>query len=97
MTPSMTVGDAMNLKIQYGFSGFPVTASGEIGSTLVGLLTGRDFDFLESENFSKPITEVSEGCLDSHNRYACSDNQTPDLFDKPLQFVFSALIVITTK
>lgn len=67
MSPEMTVGDAMQLKLTQGFSGFPVTSTGEIGSQLVGFITGRDFDFLKPEEYVKSVTEVylikrSEAC-----------------------------------
>lgn len=58
MSPEMTVGDAVQLKQTHGFSGFPVTATGEIGGQLQGLVTGRDFDFLKPEGYEKGVTEV---------------------------------------
>ncbi|MCL4128384.1 UNVERIFIED_CONTAM: hypothetical protein GTU68_016488, partial [Idotea baltica] len=49
-----TVGDVLDLKRRFGFGGFPVTASGKLGSLLVGMVTSRDVDFL---------TESSDVCL----------------------------------
>ncbi|KAF6035377.1 IMPDH1 [Bugula neritina] len=58
MSADMTVQDALTLKAQHGFSGFPVTSNGEIGVKLVGLVTGRDFDFLQADQYDTAITEV---------------------------------------
>jgi len=53
------VADAVALKSRHGFSGFPVTESGESGSRLLGLITERDFDFVEYEAYETAISEVS--------------------------------------
>lgn len=58
MSPQMSVKDAVQHKAEHGFSGFPVTANGEIGAQLIGLVTGRDFDFLSTDEHDKPISEV---------------------------------------
>ena len=43
-------------KEELGFSGFPVTESGEIGSKLLGIVTSRDVDFRGDR--SAPLTSV---------------------------------------
>lgn len=58
MSPEMTVGDAVKLKVTHGFSGFPVTDTGEIGGQSQGLVTGRDFDFIKPEQYDKKVREV---------------------------------------
>ena len=60
MAPENTVKDVMDAKKLYGFSGIPVTAKGHMGEKLVGLVTQRDIDFLPSEEFHTPISEVRD-------------------------------------
>ncbi|RWA10641.1 hypothetical protein EKO27_g4467 [Xylaria grammica] len=45
-----TVGDAKALKEKWGFGGFPVTATGKLGSKLLGIVTNRDLQFEEDWN-----------------------------------------------
>ena len=42
-----TIEDLLKLQEEYGFSGFPVTVDGNLGSELVGFVSKRDFDFIE--------------------------------------------------
>jgi len=53
--PDSTVGDVHAIKQKFGFAGVPVTADGKMGSTLVGMVTNRDIDFVEDDN-----TKLSE-------------------------------------
>jgi IMP dehydrogenase len=46
IAPTMPLGDLDKLRTQCGFTGFPVTEDGCMGSTLVGLVTKRDTDFV---------------------------------------------------
>lgn len=45
----MTLAEVQVLSQRCGFTGFPVTVDGKIGSQLLGLLTRRDTDFVECE------------------------------------------------
>ena len=56
LRPNATVGDAVAAKEELGFSGFPVTETGEIGSKLLGIVTSRDVDFRTDR--SAPLTAV---------------------------------------
>lgn len=48
----------------HGFSGFPVTRTGKIGSQLVGLVTGRDIDFLTKDHYlNTKVAEVVSTCI----------------------------------
>jgi len=58
MSTSHTVADVTAAKSSFGFSGIPVTDTGEIGGRLVGLVTQRDVDFLTEEEQSLRISEV---------------------------------------
>ena len=40
------VGDVRAIKTTRGFSGIPITESGEIGSKILGLVCTRDIDFV---------------------------------------------------
>ncbi len=51
-----TVGDAIHITKQMGFSGFPVTDSGKMYGKLVGIVTKRDIDFVP--DLSTPISQV---------------------------------------
>jgi IMP dehydrogenase len=50
LSPKHTVADVDNIKRQYGYSGIPITESGTLGSKLVGIVTGRDIDFVEDRS-----------------------------------------------
>ena len=72
MSADMSVRDAYQLKDQHGFSGFPVTQNGEMGAKLVGLVTGRDFDFLSSDEYDTAVSEVLRlQPLRLHSRVTC--------------------------
>jgi IMP dehydrogenase len=47
ITPTMTLLALDGLRRQCGFTGFPVTEDGRIGSKLLGLVSKRDTDFVE--------------------------------------------------
>jgi len=44
--PTMLLSDLDALRAQFGFTGFPVTENGRMGSRLLGLVTKRDTDFV---------------------------------------------------
>jgi len=54
IAPQEQCGDVLRRKDELGFSGFPVTEDGKLGSKLVGIVTSRDVDFR-----SDPTTPVS--------------------------------------
>ncbi|KAI9885574.1 MAG: hypothetical protein M1823_002633 [Watsoniomyces obsoletus] len=61
ISPTTTVGEAKQLKEQWGFGGFPVTVTstkedGKLRSKLVGMVTNRDIQFHPSPE--DPVTEV---------------------------------------
>eukprot|EP00933_Yihiella_yeosuensis_P019157 TRINITY_DN15542_c0_g1_i2.p1 TRINITY_DN15542_c0_g1~~TRINITY_DN15542_c0_g1_i2.p1 ORF type:complete len:506 (+),score=107.52 TRINITY_DN15542_c0_g1_i2:325-1842(+) len=47
VSPMTKVSDLDNLRSKFGFTGFPVTEDGQMGSRLLGLVTKRDSDFVE--------------------------------------------------
>ncbi|KAL4226666.1 Inosine-5'-monophosphate dehydrogenase 2 [Mactra antiquata] len=58
MSPLHTVKDIIDAKKQFGFSGIPITENGHMGEKLVGLVTQRDIDFLLSDEYKTPVSEV---------------------------------------
>lgn len=56
LSPDTTVGEARDLKEQWGFGGFPVTENGKLKSKLLGIITNRDIQF--HSDASSPVTEV---------------------------------------
>ncbi|KND00950.1 inosine-5'-monophosphate dehydrogenase [Spizellomyces punctatus DAOM BR117] len=46
--PEHTVQDVFNIKQQYGFCGIPITENGKLHSKLLGIVTSRDIDFLQT-------------------------------------------------
>jgi IMP dehydrogenase len=55
LSKDSTVSDIHMLKEKHGFCGFPVTPNGNLGETLLGIVTNRDIDFIENKD-----TKVSE-------------------------------------
>lgn len=45
LRPDNTIRDFFEIREKLGFSGFPLTSDGKIGSTLIGIVTSRDVDF----------------------------------------------------
>jgi len=62
IAPNMTCGELLKLREKCGFSGFPVTENGQLGSKLLGLVTKRDSDFFSSESIliKEIMTKVDE-------------------------------------
>ncbi|VDK67967.1 unnamed protein product [Litomosoides sigmodontis] len=53
-----TILDLMRIKVKYGFTGTPVTSTGQVGGKLLGLVTSRDVDFIDEERY--PTTKIIE-------------------------------------
>ncbi|CAI4219323.1 unnamed protein product [Parascedosporium putredinis] len=51
-----TVGEAIDLKEKWGFGGFPVTETGNVGSKLLGIVTNRDIQF--ETDLDQPVENV---------------------------------------
>ena len=65
---SDTVYDMMQIKKKFGYTGAPITETGKVGSKLLGMITSRDFDFIETNPDNQkqmPITDVSFRLLDT--------------------------------
>jgi len=50
ITPTTTLAELDDLRRKCGFTGFPVTEDGNMGSKLMGLVTKRDTDFLDNRS-----------------------------------------------
>ncbi|KAK5095926.1 inosine-5'-monophosphate dehydrogenase [Exophiala xenobiotica] len=61
LSPETTVGEAKDLREQWGFGGFPVTENGKLKSKLIGIITTRDIQFHHSP--SSKVTEVMSSDL----------------------------------
>jgi IMP dehydrogenase len=48
--PASTIGHLHEIKQRFGYSGIPITENGKLGSKLLGLVTSRDIDFMQSMN-----------------------------------------------
>ena len=46
--PGQTIKEILTLSEKYGFSGFPVTVDGQLGSQFIGILTRRDIESIEN-------------------------------------------------
>merc|ERR1719422_653683 len=55
--PEMPLTELRKVREQCGFSGFPVTEDGKMGSRLLGLVTKRDTDFAE-DNLSAKVADI---------------------------------------
>ena len=56
LSPNHTIADVDEIKQRLGFSGIPITADGQPGSQLVGIVSHRDTDFLVDR--SRKLKEV---------------------------------------
>ena len=56
--PQCSIWDVHKVKERYGFSGIPITATGQMGGKLLGLITQRDVDFLLEDEYDTPVCEV---------------------------------------
>jgi IMP dehydrogenase len=66
ITPTMTLLALDGLRKQCGFTGFPVTQDGRIGSKLLGLVSKRDTDFVDtakSATVGDIMTRVEDLCV----------------------------------
>jgi len=68
VSPNHTIAEIDHLKKLVGFSGFPVTADGKMGSKLLGIVTNRDVDFVQdrqlklSEVMTTDLVVATEPC-----------------------------------
>uniref|UniRef100_A0A914VV80 Inosine-5'-monophosphate dehydrogenase n=1 Tax=Plectus sambesii TaxID=2011161 RepID=A0A914VV80_9BILA len=56
--PTDTIRDLMRIKAQFGFTGTPVTDTGNVGGKLLGLVTSRDVDFISEKRWGDLIKDV---------------------------------------
>ncbi len=54
LPPTATLRDAENIMSTYHISGVPIT---EANNHLVGILTNRDFRFVDTKDYDRPVTE----------------------------------------
>ena len=59
LSPDSLISDIDTIKEEQGFSGFPITVDGKMGSRLVGFVSNRDVDFIVDR--TQKLSEVSEG------------------------------------
>jgi len=55
--PTMLLSELDQLRAKFGFTGFPVTENGKMGSRLLGLVTKRDTDFV-TDRFTTRVGSV---------------------------------------
>ncbi|MBW0467250.1 hypothetical protein O181_006965 [Austropuccinia psidii MF-1] len=61
LAPHNTVADVLAVKETHGFCGIPVTDSGKLGGTLMGIVTARDIQFRSSDQpLSAVMTKLPE-------------------------------------
>lgn len=60
LRPEHLVQDVFEIKRTKGFAGVPITSDGKLGSKLLGIVTSRDIDFLESnvQGLKWPLSRV---------------------------------------
>lgn len=67
LSPESTIADVDAIKSKHGYSGFPITVDGKMGSRLVGIVTNRDIDYVEdramklSEVMTTDVITAREG------------------------------------
>ncbi|KAE9414614.1 hypothetical protein Angca_009319 [Angiostrongylus cantonensis] len=61
LKPDASLWDMLQIKKNYGYTGAPVTETGKVGSKLIGMITSRDFDFIDVDvevQKRTPITDI---------------------------------------
>eukprot|EP00040_Diaphanoeca_grandis_P022055 m.118004 g.118004 ORF g.118004 m.118004 type:complete len:557 (-) comp28625_c2_seq1:48-1718(-) len=58
ISPDSTIADIQEMKVELGFSGFPVTEGGKMGAKLLGMVTSRDVDFITGERSLEKVSQV---------------------------------------
>jgi IMP dehydrogenase len=71
MSPDDTVQSVVDTKKSRGFSGIPITATGQLGSTLLGIVTSRDIDFVPEGNHA---TTKLKDVMTRFEDLICADN-----------------------
>lgn len=56
LAPNNTIEDVLQIRDKYGFSGIPITETGQMGSKLVGIITNRDIDF--KNKTKQPLKDI---------------------------------------
>eukprot|EP00585_Thalassiosira_rotula_P012898 CAMPEP_0196133218 /NCGR_PEP_ID=MMETSP0910-20130528/2530_1 /TAXON_ID=49265 /ORGANISM="Thalassiosira rotula, Strain GSO102" /LENGTH=534 /DNA_ID=CAMNT_0041392917 /DNA_START=118 /DNA_END=1722 /DNA_ORIENTATION=+ len=56
LSPTSTVGDVVALKEEHGYSGIPITDTGEMGGKLMGIVSNRDITFVTNQ--SMKLSEI---------------------------------------
>jgi len=59
LSPAHTVADVVAVKRDHGFTGIPITENGKMGTTLVGIVTSRDIDFIIEKGDEELNTSLS--------------------------------------
>eukprot|EP00123_Amoebidium_parasiticum_P013087 comp21761_c0_seq1/m.30842 comp21761_c0_seq1/g.30842 ORF comp21761_c0_seq1/g.30842 comp21761_c0_seq1/m.30842 type:complete len:514 (-) comp21761_c0_seq1:527-2068(-) len=58
LAPHNKIRDVMDIKAARGFGGIPITENGKMGSRLLGIVTSRDIDFVDSTKWETSLSEV---------------------------------------
>jgi IMP dehydrogenase len=77
LSPEHSIADVDQLKEQFGFSGFPITVDGKLGSKLVGIVTNRDIDYIEDRSMKLRevmTTELHTGAKTFQLKYYSFDH-----------------------
>ena len=80
-----TIEEIENIQDEYGFSGFPVTENGKIGSKLVGFVSARDFDFIQNKSeiveniMTTELITAKEGCSLKEAYHILTENKVSRL------------------
>ena len=67
LSEKQTVENVLDIQKKYGFSGFPVTENGKIGSKLVGFISQRDYDFVDKKDTL--VKEIPENAIIGSQAY----------------------------
>jgi IMP dehydrogenase len=72
---TMTLDELAKLRTSSGFTGFPVTEDGQMGSRLLGLISKRDTDFVEDLNMrvGSAMTKKEDLCAVAEEGVALSE------------------------
>ncbi|XGW30555.1 hypothetical protein V3C99_009482 [Haemonchus contortus] len=85
LKPDASLWDMLQIKKHYGYTGAPVTETGKVGSRLIGMITSRDFDFIDVDVEVQKRTPITDIMVDVSKLVLGDESLTMDKAQKMLK------------